>query len=191
VSPTPTDVLDFWFDSATEALWFAQDDAFDASIRERFGDTLAAARRGELDAWAETPEGWLALLIVRDQFSRNLYRDDARAWADDPATQAIALEGVARGFDHRLSPLQRVFAYLPLEHAESLGLQKHCVRLFERLVSDQPAAVRSHFEHFLDYARRHHDVIDRFGRFPHRNAALGRADTPAEQAYLATPGSGF
>lgn len=191
MSPTPADVLDFWFDSAGEARWFEQSDAFDAIIRERFGETLAAARRGELDTWAQSPEGWLALLIVRDQFSRNLYRDDARAWADDAATQAIALEGMARGYDRQLPPLQRVFAYLPLEHAESLGLQKHCVRLFETLAASQPAFDRARFENFLDYARRHHDVIDRFGRFPHRNAVLGRADTPAEQAYLATPGSGF
>jgi uncharacterized protein (DUF924 family) len=184
-------VLDFWFDSATEAFWFDQDDAFDASIRERFGDTLEAARRGELDHWAQTPEGWLALLILRDQFSRNLYRNDARAWADDVDTQIIALQGIARGHDRMLSPLQRVFAYMPLEHAESADLQKRCVRLFEELVASQPVAARSRFENYLDYARRHHDVVHRFGRFPHRNAVLGRTDTPAEQAYLATPGSGF
>ncbi|AIF46747.1 DUF924 family protein [Dyella japonica] len=188
---TPADVLDFWFDSATEALWFARSDAFDARIRERFGDTLTAARRGDLDDWAQTPDGWLALLIVRDQFSRNLYRNDARAWSDDQATQAIALEGMARGLDLGLSPLQRVFAYLPLEHAESTDLQKHCVRLFEGLAASQPAATRSRFDDFLDYARHHHDVIERFGRFPHRNAVLGRTDTPAEQAYMASPGAGF
>ena len=188
---TPADVLDFWFDSATEALWFERSDAFDASIRKQFGDTLAAALRGELDAWADTAEGWLALLIVRDQFSRNLYRNDARAWAGDAGTQAIALEGIARGLDRRLSPLQRVFAYMPLEHAESTDLQKHCVSLFETLVASQPPADRTRFQNYLDYARRHHDVIHRFGRFPHRNAVLGRTDTPAEQAYLASPGSGF
>ena len=188
---TAGDVLDFWFDSATEALWFERSDAFDAAIRERFGDTLVAALRGELDAWADTPEGWLALLIVRDQFSRNLYRDDPRAWSGDAATQVLALDGIAHGHDLQLAPLQRVFAYLPLEHAESPVLQKHCVRLFERLVEGVPQAERAQYTGFLDYARRHHDVIDRFGRFPHRNAVLGRADTPAERAYLATPGAGF
>ncbi len=188
---TPTDVLDFWFDSASQAHWFERSDAFDATVRERFAETLAAARRGDLDHWAQVPAGWLALLIVRDQFSRNLYRDDAGAWANDPDTQVIALDGIARGFDLQLPPLQRVFAYMPLEHAESLVLQRHCVGLFERLVASQSAAVRSRYEGFLDYARRHHDVIDQFGRFPHRNAVLGRADTPAEQAYLATPGTGF
>jgi len=191
VPATPADVLDFWFDSATEALWFERSDAFDATVRERFGDTLEAALRGDIDHWAQSPEGWLALLIVRDQFSRNLYRHDARAWAGDAGTQAIALQGIARGDDRRLSPLQRVFAYMPLEHAESTDLQKHCLRLFEELVTSQPPASRARFENYLDYARRHHDVIHRFGRFPHRNAVLGRTDTPAEQAYLATPGSGF
>lgn len=188
---TPADVLDFWFDGTTEALWFERSDAFDATIRERFGDTLVAALRGELHDWADTPEGWLALLIVRDQFSRNLYRNDARAWAGDAGTQAIALEGIARGLDRQLSPLQRVFAYMPLEHAESTDLQKHCVSLFEALVASQPPADRKRFQDYLDYARRHHDVIHRFGRFPHRNAVLGRTDTPAEQVYLASPGSGF
>ena len=117
--PNPTDVLDFWFADDSRSHWYERDDAFDAAIRERFGDTLDAARRGDLDHWAQTPEGWLALLIVRDQFSRNLYRDDARAWSADPMTQVLALDGIARGDDLRLTPLQRVFAYMPLEHAES------------------------------------------------------------------------
>ena len=188
---TPADVLDFWFDSDSEALWYERNDAFDAAIGRRFGDTLEAALRGDLDGWTETPEGWLALLIVRDQFSRNLYRHDARAWAGDPGTQVLALDGIAQGYDQRLAPMQRVFAYMPLEHAESPVLQQHCVRLFERLLACQPEAQRPRFQNYLDYARRHHDVIARFGRFPHRNAVLGRTDTPAEQAYLATPGAGF
>jgi uncharacterized protein (DUF924 family) len=191
VPSTPADVLDFWFDSDSEALWYERNDAFDAAIGRRFGDTLEAALRGDLDAWTETPEGWLALLIVRDQFSRNLYRHDARAWAGDPGTQVLALDGIAQGYDQRLAPMQRVFAYMPLEHAESPVLQQHCVRLFERLLACQPEAQRPRFQNYLDYARRHHDVIARFGRFPHRNAVLGRTDTPAEQAYLATPGAGF
>lgn len=188
---TPADVLNFWFASDAEALWYERNDAFDAIIRARFGDTLEAALRGDLDAWADTPDGWLALLIVRDQFSRNLYRNDARAWSSDAGTQVLALGGIARGLDQQLTPMQRVFAYLPFEHAESPVLQKHCVHLFEQLVASWPAAERARFQNFLDYARRHHDVIEQFGRFPHRNAVLGRADTPAEQAYLATPGAGF
>jgi uncharacterized protein (DUF924 family) len=191
VPPTPADVLDFWYDDASKAMWFDRSDAFDATVRERFGDTLTHALRGDLDSWAASPEGWLALLIVRDQFSRNLYRDDARAWAGDPDTQVIALDGIARGDDQRLSPLQRVFAYMPLEHAESMVLQTHCVHLFERLIAGLLEAERPSFQSYLQFARRHHDVVAQFGRFPHRNAILGRADTPAEQAYLATPGAGF
>ncbi|WP_201316057.1 DUF924 family protein [Dyella sp. EPa41] len=189
--PTPEDVLEFWFDPAAEVHWFDRDDAFDAHVRERFGAALDAAVRGELDGWEATPEGWLALLIVLDQFSRNIYRDDARAWSHDAKAQALALAGVARGDDQRLAPLRRLFAYLPLEHAEDLSLQRHCVQLFERLVEPLSAGQRAQFENFLDYARRHHDVIERFGRFPHRNAVLGRPSTDAEQAYLARPGSGF
>jgi uncharacterized protein (DUF924 family) len=189
--PTPKEVLEFWFDPAAEVHWFDRDEAFDAHVRQRFGATLEAAERDELDDWAATPEGWLALLIVLDQFSRNIYRDDARAWSSDPKAQALALAGIARGDDQQLTPLQRLFAYLPLEHAEDMTLQRHCVQLFERLVARLSAGQRAQFENFLDYARRHHDVIERFGRFPHRNAVLGRPDTEAEQAYLARPGAGF
>ncbi|WP_114239004.1 DUF924 family protein [Dyella sp. C9] len=188
---TPTDVLEFWFDPVAEACWFERNEAFDARIRQRFGDTWVAAVRGELDDWAATPEGWLALLIVLDQFSRNLHRDDARAWAADGQAQALARAGIARGDDQRLLPLQRLFAYLPLEHAEDAALQRLCVQLFHQLAEQQTGVDRHRFEGFLDYARRHHDVIDTFGRFPHRNAVLGRASTPAEQDYLASPGAGF
>lgn len=191
VSLTPEDVLEFWFDDAAQARWFERDDAFDASIRERFADALDAAMDGRLDPWAQTPDGWLALLIVRDQFSRNLFRNDARAWAGDEDTQVLALDGIARGFDQALAPLRRVFAYMPLEHAESRVLQRHCVHLFERLAAHQPPDLRAAFEHFADYARRHREVIERFGRFPHRNAILGRADTPEEREYLVGPGAGF
>lgn len=189
--PRPEDVLEFWFDPAVEAHWFDRDDAFDAQVRERFGAALEAAAHDKLDEWSDTPEGWLALLIVLDQFSRNIYRDDARAWAYDAKAQRLALEGIARGDDQRLAPLQRLFVYLPLEHAEDLALQSHCVQLFGRLADQLPAGQRAPFEGFLDYARRHHDVIERFGRFPHRNAVLGRPNTDAELAYLARPGSGF
>lgn len=191
MSITPQDVLEFWFDPASEARWYVRDSAFDTQIRERFGDALDAAVRGNLDDWAGSPQGWLALLIVLDQFSRNIHRDDARAWGADCKAQALAVAGIASGDDARLSPLQRVFAYMPLEHAEDLSLQRRCVGLFEQLVSHVPASERERFEDFLDYARRHHDVIERFGRFPHRNADLGRNSTPTERDYLASPGSGF
>jgi uncharacterized protein (DUF924 family) len=188
---TPTDVLDFWFDAAAQAAWFDNDPAFDARIRDQFGDVLETAARGDLDHWTATPGGWLALLIVLDQFSRNIHRGDARAWAADAKAQAMAQAGIARGDDLPLSPLQRLFAYLPLEHAEDSALQRRSVELFEQLLAQSPASERDRYEDFLDYARRHRDVIDHFGRFPHRNATLGRINTPEESAYLTRPGSGF
>ncbi len=183
------DVLDFWFDPANEPRWFARDDAFDDAIRSRFDVTFLVAARGELDAWAATPEGWLALLIVLDQFSRNLFRNDPRAYEHDPKAQSLALAGIARGDDQALPAPWRAFAYLPLEHAEDRRLQAHCVALFGDLCQQAPGDAR--FANYLDYARRHHGVIERFCRFPHRNQVLGRATTADEAHYLAQPGAGF
>ena len=188
---TAQDVLDFWFAEAGAAHWFAADAAFDAQIRERFGAAVEAAADGGLDDWAGTPSGWLALLIVLDQFPRNLYRNDPRTWAADASAQRVALSGLARGDDRQLPAVQRVFAYLPLEHAEDTALQQRSVELFEALCAEVPTEQRKPFEEFLDYARRHREVIVRFGRFPHRNAALGRPSTPEETLYLAQPGAGF
>ena len=187
----PRDVLDFWFDPAHAAHWFAKDVAFDEQIRRRFAVAADDAAQGRLDAWASNPADWLALLILLDQFPRNLHRGDAQAWAADVKAQRIALSGLAGGFDQALPPLQRVFAYLPLEHAEDMGLQQRAVTLFEALHAQAPVAGRARFAEFLDYARRHREVIARFGRFPHRNAVLGRDSTAAEREYLAQPGAGF
>jgi uncharacterized protein (DUF924 family) len=128
---------------------------------------------------------------VLDQFPRNLYRNDPRAWAADASAQRVALSGLARGDDRQLPAVQRVFAYLPLEHAEDKALQQRSVELFEALCAEVPTEQRKPFEEFLDYARRHREVIVRFGRFPHRNVALGRPSTPEETLYLAQPGAGF
>ena len=185
------DILDFWFDEAHRAHWFEASAAFDAQIRERFGAVAEAAAGDRLDGWTATPDGWLALLIALDQFPRNLHRGDGRAWTHDVKAQRVALSGMARGDDRQLPPIRRVFAYLPLEHAEDKTVQQRSVELFEALCADVPAQQREQFEGFLDYARRHREVIARFGRFPHRNAALGRADTPEEALYLAQPGAGF
>lgn len=187
----PQDVLDFWFDPACAAHWFAKDAAFDEQIRQRFAVATDDAAHGHFDTWAGNPADWLALLIVLDQFPRNLHRGDAQAWAADVKAQRIALTGLADGFDQALPPLQRVFAYLPLEHAEDMGLQQRAVGLFEALHAQAPAAERARFAGFVDYARRHREVIARFGRFPHRNAVLGRDSTAAEREYLAQPGAGF
>ena len=184
-------ILDFWFEPAHAAHWFAADAWFDEQIRRRFGAEVEAAAQGQLDDWAAEPASWLALLILLDQFPRNLYRGSARAWKADVKAQRVALSGLDDGFDQSLPPLQRVFAYLPLEHAEDMRLQQRSVALFETLLAQVGADERERFGDFLDYARRHREVIVRFGRFPHRNAALGRTNTLDEASYLAQPGAGF
>lgn len=185
------DILDFWFDPAHAVHWFASNEEFDGEIRHRFGASVEAAASGQLDVWTAEPDRWLALLVLLDQFPRNIHRGDARAWATDVKAQRVALSGLAAAFDRRLPPLQRVFAYLPLEHAEDIGLQRYSVTLFEALHAQVALDQRERFGNFLDYARRHCEVIARFGRFPHRNAVLGRVDTPEEAHYLAGPAAGF
>ncbi|MGN2244024.1 DUF924 family protein [Frateuria sp. GZRR33] len=184
------DVLDFWFADENAVRWFVRDPQFDEVVRARFGATLDLAITGALDLWAVTPHGWLALLIVLDQFSRNVYRGDARAFAQDNRAQALVLEGLERRDDEALTPLERVFAYLPLEHAEDLALQWRSVTLFRALALQATPNARGQYDNFLDYARRHCEVITRYGRFPHRNAVLDRPSTPDELAYL-EEGGGF
>ncbi len=191
MSTHPQEVLAFWFDPVQVGHWFAANADFDAQIRRRFERTVDAAMRGQLDAWATRFDSWLALLILLDQFPRNLYRADARAWAADVKAQRVALSGLDDRFDQSLPPLRRVFAYLPLEHAEDMGLQQRSVALFETLYLQMSPEQRERYAGFLDYARRHREVIARFGRFPHRNAMLGRTNTADEVAYLAQPGAGF
>lgn len=197
---TPQDVLAFWLGAwpidhaamlRVQPRWFAKDEAFDAELRARFGATLEAARAGRLDAWAADAGGRLALLIVLDQFTRNAWRGRPDSFSGDAQALALALEGIERGHDQAVPPMARIFCYLPLEHAEDADLQARSVALFEALAGAPDAQPRAFFEATLDYARRHQDVIARFGRFPHRNAVLGRVSTPAEQAYLAQPGAGF
>ncbi len=185
------EVLDFWFAPAHAAHWFVADAAFDAQIRERFSATAQAAADGALDGWMATPPSWLALLIALDQFPRNLHRGDPQAWAQDVKAQRVALSGIASGDDRQLPALQRVFAYLPLEHAEDSALQQRSVELFETLYAQAPPEQHNQFVGFLAYARRHREVIARFGRFPHRNVALGRTNTAHETLYLAQPDAGF
>jgi uncharacterized protein (DUF924 family) len=183
---TQAEILDFWFagdPSARRAVWFQKDDAFDAGCH-RFSEALAAAKRGELDRWAGSAEGALALLILLDQLSRNLHRGSSEAFAADPKARAIASDAIVQGFDRELTPTQRMFVYLPFEHAEDPADQDRSVMLFESIRETLGDST-------VDYAAGHRDVIKRFGRFPHRNAVLGRANTPAEDAYLAEPGAGF
>lgn len=188
---TPADILAFWFaegpDTFREA-WFRKDEAFDAAIRERFGAATLVARNGGLDDWAEMPDCALALLILLDQFPRNLHRGSAEAFASDAHARAIARQVVLhRRFDLALTPTERGFLYLPFEHSEDMADQDLSVALFEGLRDNPRSAAPGGV---IDYAWRHRAVIARFGRFPHRNAALGRASTPEEEAWLAE-GGGF
>ncbi len=194
MSVTPAEVLAFWFGAedgvapgTQRAEWFRKSKAFDDRVRQRFGATVEAALAGELDlTWGASLDGRLALLIVLDQFPRNLFRGSARAFAGDARALVLARELLAAGDLARLPPLQTWFACLPFEHAEDVQAQDECVRLLTELVQTEPALASA-----LDYAERHRDVIRRFGRFPHRNAALGRSSSEAEAAYLAQPGAGF
>jgi uncharacterized protein (DUF924 family) len=183
------EVLDFWFgaDATPRAEWFRKDAAFDAQIRERFGALVAQALAGALDGWtAAEPRAALARILVLDQFTRNIFRDTPRAFAGDAQALIGARELVARGGDRALTPLQRVFAYLPFEHAEDAQMQCESLRLFAALLRED-ASMAS----FEDYARRHAEVIERFGRFPHRNEVLGRVSSADEAAFLQQPGSRF
>jgi uncharacterized protein (DUF924 family) len=190
--PVPTaaaEVIGFWFGPpplAARPEWFRKDAAFDASIRTRFGGLIEQALAGQLVHWADEPQGALARILLLDQFTRNIFRDTPRAFAGDAQALAAAAALVDAGADQALQPLQRLFVYLPFEHAEDIGAQQRAVALCEALASADPA-----FESFADYARRHHDVIARFGRFPHRNSILGRASTAEEEAFLQRPGSRF
>ena len=187
------DVLDFWFlppdnpDYGQSRMeWFRKDDGFDAQIRERFGALIDAAIDGGLREWDATPHGALARLIVLDQFTRNVHRGTPRAFAGDALALALAVSMTEQRLDQQLAPMLRAFAYLPFEHAEDLAMQARAVELFQLLSQAQPG-----FDGMLDYALRHQEVIARFGRFPHRNAILGRPSTPEEVEFLRQPGSGF
>ena len=181
-------ILEFWFGAQpgpSRREWFRKDAAFDGAIRARFAEVHAAAAARELEAWRASAEPMLALVIVLDQFSRNLYREDARAFAQDEHARECAVQALARGDDLGLLPVQRQFLYLPFEHSEDLRDQEKSLDLFASL--EAFATTRG----LAEWARRHHAIVARFGRFPHRNAVLGRASTPEEVEFLETPGSGF
>jgi len=198
--PEAAEVLRFWLGAypldaqamqGVQAQWFRKDEAFDAELRRRFLPTIESARAGRLDHWQQGAEGRLALLIVLDQFTRNAFRGKAESFASDAQALAVALEGISLGYDQAVPPMARIFCYLPLEHAEDPALQARSVAWFEKLRDAPGAQPKEFFDSTLDYASRHQDVIARFGRFPHRNAILGRPSTAEETAYLAQPGAGF
>lgn len=193
-------VLEFWFGSldargaANEEKsrrWFEKNADFDREIERRFGALHAALRRGENSHWLRTPRGALATLIVFDQFSRNMFRNTKQMFETDPQALAIAKELVARGKDREFRFAERSFVYMPFMHSEALADQERCVELFTAFRDELEGELRERCEYSLDFAVRHRDIIQRFGRFPHRNAILGRASTPEELKFLEQPGSSF
>ena len=194
------ELLNWWFGegaTATEvagaknSLWFGYKPEQDEEARERFGGLTERALAGELNEWAESPHGWLALVLLLDQLPRMIHRGTPKAFAGDERALQLVRDGMAHGGDVLLAPIQRVFIYLVLEHAENLSVQDQAVQQFEQLLGISDAGEQKLFADFLDFAERHRQVIARFGRFPHRNAMLGRSSSEAEQTFLAGPGSGF
>jgi uncharacterized protein (DUF924 family) len=183
---TPHAILDFWFEgdpSVDRKKWFEKEPDFDAACAD-FTSAVRDARHGSFDHWAATSDGALALIILLDQLSRNVFHGTAEAFAADPHAREIARAAITAGFDKTMTPCERMFLYLPFEHAEILDDQNESVRLFETLRDALGAKT-------IEFAYQHRDTIRRFGRFPHRNAALGRVNTPEEEDYLAQLGAGF
>ena len=170
---SPADIITFWTDAGWDR-WYAKNDAFDAEIRARFVPAYEAARDGALASWEDSDDGMLALILLLDQFPRNLFRNDPRAFATDAAACALAKRAIDRGVGDRVDPQLRQFVYMPLMHSEEFADQEHCCALF-RATGDADN---------MKYADIHADIIRRFGRFPHRNAVLGRDTTAEEQAFL-------
>ncbi len=186
------EILAFWFGKPDEVdyrkprkVWFIKNPEFDKEVRSRFLSDYEQAAAGQLDDWKATPQSCLALIILLDQFSRNMFRGQPQAFATDPQALSYAKYAVAQGFDKQLLPLQRWFIYLPFEHSENLADQHQCIELHSTL-KDYPECASG-----IDYAYRHLKIIERFGRFPHRNQILGRETTPEEAEFLKQPGSSF
>jgi uncharacterized protein (DUF924 family) len=194
-------VLDVWFEgtSGTDVgsamnRWFQKDEAFDATLRARFGDSLELASRGELGAWCISPRGSLAFVILCDQFARNVYRGTARSFAFDPLALFVSSSTRARGEDESLTVPERVFLAMPLMHSESIAVHDEARVAFTAIVEhaerNVPSLV-SYAKYTLEFEEKHRAILERFGRYPHRNALLGRTSTSEEVAFLATPGSSF
>lgn len=177
------DVLTFWFEETQPPQWFQINPEFDASISECYLDAYEKAALGIFDDWKNDPDGCLALCLILDQFPRNMFRGTPKAFATDGKALVIAKYALAKGFDQVLTPLKRRFLYLPFEHSENLNDQRKCLDLFDKMKKDDPLG--------YDYALRHLKVIEKYGRFPHRNKILQRMNTPEEEEYLAQSGSGF
>ncbi len=197
---TSASILEFWFGRESDdllvareksAFWWSKNDATDIEIKQRFESTLLASASHELDAWSEQPRGLLALILLVDQFTRNVYRGTPRSFAFDPLARQWCQAGLSEGSFDSLRPIERVFCYLPLEHSESLEDQLQSVRLYRKLLDDVPAEQREPFAFNLEFAKKHCEIVERFGRFPHRNEILERPSTQEEISFLQQPGSSF
>lgn len=187
-------VLAFWFKehelSAPQIdrrmdIWFGEDSVFDHECKKEFADDVSKASEGKLDYWAHQPRGRLALILLLDQFRRNIYRNTAQAFAKDQAALKLCVEGAMAKKDKGLAPIERAFFYMPLQHAESRKVQEKSVALYNRLAGAVSPTYRETFETIAQFAELHRDIVERFGRFPHRNKLLGRANTPEENEFLA------
>lgn len=196
----PDDILDFWFADAAQApakaearmpFWFTASAGIDVQVRERFKAAVESASRGERDAWKQAPRSALALVLLLDQFPRNIWRGTAEAFAFDPPALAIARESVSAGFLSRLAPIEQMFLTLPYQHCETLDAQRESLRLCRAIVAAAPPDWQPMLKGFAPYAAQHLNLIERFGRFPHRNKVLGRVPTDAERAYLKAGGATF
>ena len=189
---TPGEILDFWFGREGEEgygefreAWFTKDPAFDREVRDRFEDVYKEADADELSHWKDEAQSCLALIILLDQFPRNMFRGDPKTYATDALAREAARHAVEQAYDRELPPFQRLFVYLPFEHSEDLEDQRFSVELFRGLAAETGS------EDLLGYAERHLEIVERFGRFPHRNGILGRATTPEEAEFLRGAGSSF
>jgi uncharacterized protein (DUF924 family) len=187
-------ILAFWFKEQTLSapqidrrmeIWFSEDPVLDMEIAKEFSDDVAKASKGELDHWARTPQGRLALIILIDQFRRNVHRNTAKAFSKDKLALKLCVRGAMEKQDKELTPIQKVFFYMPLQHAESRKVQAKSVQIYSRLADTVSATYRETFMTVAQFAELHKDIIDQFGRFPHRNKLLNRANTPEEDGYLA------
>ncbi|BBM84867.1 DUF924 family protein [Candidatus Uabimicrobium amorphum] len=197
----PTTILNYWFGetiqdaentaSDKQPLWFTGSKDIDSEITEKFGSALEDAKNGKFNDWENTPQNRLALIILLDQFSRNIYRNTPRMYESDPQSLQLCLAGIEQKVDDELFPIHRQFFYMPLQHAEDLQLQEKSVQMYTKTWEEAPESTKEYFAQTVTYAKKHHDVIAMFGRFPHRNAILQRESTKEEKEFLQTPGSSF
>ncbi len=193
----PADILEFWYGAdpahplQNQPRWWKKDPEFDRMVARKFEPTLQRAAQGELESWNQTPRDCLAYIILLDQFSRNIYRDTPAAFAQDERALAAGVQGQERGIDLQLTPVERWFFYMPMMHSENREMQRRSVETFRKLAEEAPEELKKTLTGGYQYAVQHAQIIERFGRFPHRNAILGRQSTPEELEFLRQPGSSF